>query len=117
MGNGGWVAFGWHSKRRIQPFKRPCESSGSSGSGSKKKLIKGVSDDAMDALSNALGSAERNSLFAGIRASGNWAGGEKATEVEAFVQANAAVGDMNLFAEAAAALDGWQATAGLKWSW
>ena len=71
----------------------------------------------MDALNNALGSAEHNSLFAGIRASGNWAGGEKAPEIEAFVQANAAVGDMNLFAEASAGLDDWQATAGLKWSW
>jgi len=76
-----------------------------------------VNDDAVDALNNALGTGERNSLFAGVRAAGNWAGGEQVPEVEAFVQANAAVGDMNLFAEAAAALDGWQGTAGLRWSW
>jgi|TARA_R100000750_G_scaffold108_4_gene206 hypothetical protein len=76
-----------------------------------------VNDDAVDALSNAIGTGEHNSLFAGIRAAGDWAGGEKATEVEAFAQANALIGDVNLFAEAAAGLDGWQGTAGLKWSW
>ena len=77
-----------------------------------------MNDDAVDALNNALGSAERNSLFAGIRAAGDWAGGEQDPEVEAFVQANALIGDnINMFAEASAGLDDWQATAGLKWSW
>ena len=76
-----------------------------------------VNDDAVDALSNAIGTGEHNSLFAGVRAAGNWASGEQAPEIEAFVQANAIIGDINLFAEAAAGLDDWQATAGLRWGW
>ena len=77
-----------------------------------------VGDGARNALRNSIGLGERNSLFAGIRAAGNWAAGEQAPELEAFVQANAVVsGNINLYAEAAAGLDDWQATAGLKWGW
>ena len=77
-----------------------------------------MGDDAKNALRNSIGLGERNSLFAGIRAAGNWASGEQAPEIEAFVQANAVVGEnINLYAEAAAGLDDWQATSGLKWGW
>ena len=77
-----------------------------------------MGDDAKNALRNSIGLGERNSLFAGVRAIGNWASGEQAPEIEAFVQANAVVGEnINLYAEAAAGLDDWQATAGLRWGW
>lgn len=77
-----------------------------------------VGDGAKDIIKSALGSDERNSLFAGLRATGGWDINRQSPEVEAFIQADAAFGEnINLFAEASAGLDDWQATAGLKWSW
>lgn len=67
-----------------------------------------------------MGHDERNSLFAGLRAAGSWDASKQSSEVEAFIQANAVVGkneNINLFAEAAAGLDDWQATAGMRIRW
>ena len=77
-----------------------------------------MGDGAKDIIKSALAGGERNSLFAGLRAAGGWDINQQSPEVEAFVQANAVVsGNINLYAEAAAGLDDWQATAGLKWGW
>jgi len=77
-----------------------------------------VGDGARDIIKSALAGGERNSLFAGLRAAGGWDINQQSPEVEAFIQADAGLGEnINLFAEASAGLDEWQATAGLKWSW
>ena len=77
-----------------------------------------MGDGAKDIIKSALAGGERNSLFAGLRAAGGWDINQQSPEVEAFVQANAVVGEnINLYAEAAAGLDDWQATAGLRWGW
>tara|TARA_R110002020_G_scaffold18458_1_gene64393 strand:+ start:398 stop:754 length:357 start_codon:yes stop_codon:yes gene_type:complete len=118
MGPYGGTGISWHCKRRVQPFKGPCESSGSSRSGSKKKLIGVIGDDAKDALKIALGNGEHNSLFAGVRAAGGWDLGRQDTHVEAFAQANASLNEnLNLFAETAVSMEEWHGTVGLKWSW
>ena len=77
-----------------------------------------MGDGAKDIIKSALAGGERNSLFAGLRAAGGWDINRQSPEVEAFIQADAGLGEnINLFAEASAGLDDWQATAGLKWSW
>jgi hypothetical protein len=59
-----------------------------------------------------------SSVLLGLRASDDWSLGNGISQAEAFIEAEAKVGEeVRIFAEAAVDTDDWKAMAGVKWGW